>query len=97
MSVGLLAALVALTYGSRLLALAVLPPLPAWLSGIVDRMPPALFAGLAAQALVDPSGAPAGLPVLGAAAGALAVAPLRSLPICLVGGLAAYALVVSFT
>jgi branched-subunit amino acid transport protein len=94
-SIGLLIALVALTYGSRAVALAVLPPLPAWLSAIVDRMPPALFAGLAAQALVDSSGAPASVPVLAAAAGALAVTPLRSLPVCLIGGLVAYALAVA--
>jgi hypothetical protein len=55
-------------------------------------MPPALFAGLAAQSLVDASGVLAELPVL-VAAGALLVAPLRSLPLCLAGGAAAYALV----
>jgi branched-subunit amino acid transport protein len=92
MSVELLVALVALTYGSRVAALAVLPPLPTRLSAIFDRMPPALFAGLAAQSLLDASGAPAAFPVLAAAAGALVVAPLRSLPLCLVGGAVAYAL-----
>jgi branched-subunit amino acid transport protein len=94
-SLELLTALVALTYGSRAVALAVLPPMPAWLSAILDRMPPALFAGLAAQALVDPTEGPAAMPVLAAAAGALALAPLRSLPVCLLGGIAAYALAVA--
>lgn len=56
-------------------------------------MPPALFAGLAAHALIGPAGDVADAPVLAAAAGALVAAPLRSLPICLAAGLVAYALV----
>ncbi len=95
MSVELLAALVLVTYGSRAAALAFLPPLPLRLVAIVDRMPPALFAGLAAQALVDASGGLAGPPVLAAAAGALIVAPGRSLPACLVGGLVGYGLMLA--
>lgn len=92
MSVELLVALVVLTYGSRVAALAILPPLPARLAVLLDRMPPALFAGLAAQSLLDASGALAALPVLAAAGGALLVAPLRSLPLCLAGGAAGYAI-----
>jgi hypothetical protein len=92
-SIGLLLALVALTYGSRVAALALLPPLPTRLAAFVDRLPPALFAGLAAQSLVDASGAPAAVPVLAAAAGALAAAPMRSLPLSLAGGAVVYALV----
>ena len=79
-----------MTYASRASALAYLPPLPAWVATILDRMPPALFAGLAAHALIGPQGGLAGPPVLAAAAGALLVTPFRSLPICLVAGLVAY-------
>lgn len=89
----LIAALAVMTYTSRALALAYLPPLPARLATILDRMPPALFAGLAAHALIGPEAGVADAPVLAAAAGALAAAPLRSLPICLAAGLVAYALV----
>lgn len=88
----LLVALALLTYGSRAAALAVLPRLPGRLALVVDRMPPALFAGLAAQALFNAAGDPADPPVLAAAAGALLLAPLRSLPLCLIGGMAAYVL-----
>jgi branched-subunit amino acid transport protein len=89
----LIAALAVMTYTSRALALAYLPPLPVRLATILDRMPPALFAGLAAHGLVGPEGGLADAPVLAAAAGALIAAPLRSLPICLVTGLVAYAVV----
>jgi branched-subunit amino acid transport protein len=89
-SVELLLALAALTYGSRLAALVVLPLLPTRVGQIIDRMPPALFAGLAAQSLVGASGAPTALPVLAATAGALVLTPWRSLPLCLVGGAAGY-------
>jgi hypothetical protein len=94
MSIELLAALAVLTYGSRAAALAFLPPLPERLVTVVDRMPPALFAGLAAQSLIDASGALAAAPVLAAAAAALIVAPRRSLPICLVAGLIGYGVLV---
>jgi branched-subunit amino acid transport protein len=90
MTLELILALAVMTYASRVLALAYLPPLPERLATILDRMPPALFAGLAAHALIGPQGGLAGPPVLAAAAGALLVAPFRSLPICLVAGLAAY-------
>lgn len=88
----MLVSLALLTYGSRVAALAVLPPLPARVAAIVDRMPPALFAGLASQSLLGMSGSPNPAPVFVATMGALLVAPMRSLPACLVGGLAGYAL-----
>jgi branched-subunit amino acid transport protein len=90
MTLELIVALAVMTYTSRALALAYLPPLPARLATILDRMPPALFAGLAAHALIGPEGRVADAPVFAAAAGALVAAPLRSLPTCLVVGLAAY-------
>lgn len=93
MSPELIAALAVMTYTSRALALAYLPPLSGGLATILDRMPPALFAGLAVHALIGPEGGLADAPVLAAAAGALVAAPLRSLPVCLVAGLVAYAAV----
>jgi branched-subunit amino acid transport protein len=89
-SVELILVVAAITYGSRALALAVLPEMPPRIAAVLDRMPPALFAGLAMQALVAPGPAPAGTPVLAAATGALVVTPLRSLPACLLAGMAAY-------
>ena len=71
MTLELILALAVMTYASRALALAYLPPLPARVATILDRMPPALFAGLAAHALIGPQGGLAGPPVLAAAAGAL--------------------------
>jgi branched-subunit amino acid transport protein len=87
----LLLALAALTYGSRVAALVLLPAPPARVRAVIDRIPPALFAGLAAHSLVIPGQGLVDAPTLAAAAGALVVAPLRSLPVCLVAGVAAYA------
>lgn len=87
----LLIVLAALTYGSRAAALVFLPAPSARVRAIIDRIPPALFAGLAAHSLVVPGQGLVDPATLVAAAGALVVAPLRSLPICLVAGVAAYA------
>jgi branched-subunit amino acid transport protein len=81
----------AITYGSRVLAMAVLPPMPPRLARVLDRMPAPLFAGLAAQALVGPGGEIAAPEVLAAAGGALVISPLRSLPACLLAGMTAWA------
>jgi branched-subunit amino acid transport protein len=80
----------AITYGTRALALAFLPPMPARLARVLERMPAPLFAGLAAQALVGPGGDVATPEVLAAAGGALLFSPLRSLPACLLAGTAAW-------
>jgi len=80
----------AITYGSRALALAFLPPLPPPLARVFDRMPAPLFAGLAAQALVGPGGDVAAPEVLAAAGGAIVLSPLRSVPMCLMAGLVAW-------
>ena len=90
MSWELLIVLALITYASRAGALVLLPEPSARVRGVIDRIPPALFAGLAAYSLVEPG---VGLPdpaTLAAAGGALVVAPLRSLPICLVAGVVAY-------
>lgn len=89
----LILGLAAMTFASRALALTYLPALPERLAIILDRMPPALFAGLAAISLINPEGAVVDTPIVAAAAGALLAAPRRSLPVCLVAGLAAYAVV----
>jgi hypothetical protein len=91
MSAELILLVAAITYGSRAAGLA-LPLMPPRIAMILDRMPPALFAGLAMQAIVIPGPLLAGTGVLAAAIGALVVTPLRSLPACLVAGIAAYGL-----
>ena len=90
MSWELIVILGAMTYASRAAALASLPPLPPAAAAVLDRVPPALFAGLAVQALLTPAQGLAEGPVLAAAAGAVALSPLRSLPICLLAGIGAY-------
>ena len=92
MSVELLLLVALITYGSRMVGVALLPVMPPRVAAVLDRMPPALFAGLAMQSIVGPGPELAATGVLAAAAGALVVAPLRSMPACLVAGIAAYAL-----
>jgi branched-subunit amino acid transport protein len=93
MSLEFILVLTAITYGSRMAALVLLPEVPGRLAAVVDRMPSALFAGIAMQSLVAPGPEVAGRGVLAAALGALAVTPLRSLPACLLAGIGAYAVV----
>jgi hypothetical protein len=88
----LLLVLAAITYGSRAAALTFLPEPSERVRVLIDRVPPALFAGLAAQAIFDSTGAMAGVPVLAATAGAIICAPFRSLALCLAGGGAGYLL-----
>jgi branched-subunit amino acid transport protein len=97
MSPELILVVAAITYASRAIGLAALPDLPPRVVAILDRMPSALFAGLAMQALVVPGPAFAAIPVVAAAAGALLVTPLRSLPACLLAGIAAYVLAAMLT
>jgi branched-subunit amino acid transport protein len=82
----------AITFASRAVSLVFLPQLPPRIRHVLDRMPTAIFAGLAAHSLVLPGGGVADLHTLAAAAGALLVSPRRSLPLCLVAGLAGYVL-----
>ncbi len=83
----------AITYFSRAVSVVALPQLPARVRHVRDRMPAAIFAGLAAHSLVVPSGGLADVHTLAAAAGALIAAPLRSLLLCLVAGLGGYLVV----
>lgn len=87
----LLIALAALTYASRAAALAFLPRPARPLERVLERIPAPLFAGLAALSVVGPDRSPAPAPVLCAAAGALVLAPRRSLLLALVGGAVGYA------
>ncbi|HWH36310.1 MAG TPA: AzlD domain-containing protein [Methylibium sp.] len=86
----LLILLAALTYGSRAFALALVPRVPARLRTVLDRVPPALFAGLAAHSISLPGQGLVETPILVGALGAAAVAPRRSLPLCLLAGVATY-------
>lgn len=86
----LVLAIGAITFLSRASSVVLLPQLPARVRHVLDRMPAAIFAGLAAHSLVVPGGALADIHTLAAAAGAVIVAPLRSLPLCLVAGLGGY-------
>ncbi|MBA2488614.1 MAG: AzlD domain-containing protein [Chloroflexi bacterium] len=87
MSWELLIGLAVLTYVSRAAALTFLPAMPPPIGRVLDRMPPALFAGLAMQGILSPASGLAPLPVLVAATAALLVAPRRSLLLCLIFGL----------
>ena len=97
MSWELIALLAILTYGSRMAALAVLPAMPPAIAGVLERVPAPLFAGLAASALVTPEGSLVELAAVAGTAGAILVAPRRSLPLCLLAGIAAYVLAAAIT
>jgi branched-subunit amino acid transport protein len=89
-TVELILVIAAITLVSRAAAVVLLPPLPERVRVILDRMPAALFAGLAAHSLVVPGAGLADGHTLAAALGALVAAPRRSLPLCLVAGVAGY-------
>jgi branched-subunit amino acid transport protein len=86
----LVVAIGAITYLSRSVSIVMLPQLPAPVRQVLDRMPTAIFAGLAAHSLVVPGGGLADIHTLAAAAGAVLVAQRRSLLLCLVAGLGGY-------
>ena len=89
MSLGLLLAIAVMTYGSRALALVFMPNPTAPVRAVLDRIPAPLFASIAALSLID-NGAVAPAETWFAAAGALLLAPTRSLLWVLAGGLAGY-------
>ncbi|HUG47604.1 MAG TPA: AzlD domain-containing protein [Candidatus Limnocylindria bacterium] len=88
----LIAVLAAITYASRAASLVLLPSLPHGLRMVLDRMPAALFAGLAVHSVVVPGVGLVDAQVLAATGAAIVAAPLRSLPVCLVAGVAGYLL-----
>jgi hypothetical protein len=92
MSPLLLVAIALLTYGSRAASLALLPRPSGRLEVILGRMPAPIFASLATLTLITEDGAPTRGPILVAALGALLLSPKRSLALCLIGGIAGFAL-----
>jgi branched-subunit amino acid transport protein len=90
MSIGLIAAIALLTYGSRAIALVLMPDPPARIQAVLDRIPAPLFAALAATSLIA-DGAFVEVSTLTAALFALAASPTRSLLWVLIAGVAGYA------
>ncbi len=88
MSWALLGVVTAVTVGSRLLPMALLPAPRGRAAVVLDRLPAPLFAGLAALALAGDG--PPSLPAVAAVAGALLGAWRRSLGLTLAGGVAAH-------
>jgi branched-subunit amino acid transport protein len=86
----LVAVVAAITYGSRLAAMAVLPRPAGRVEELLSRVTPAIFASLATLSLITPGGKLVDAPILLAALGALLAAPRRSFALCLVVGLAGY-------
>ena len=86
----LLAAIAAITYGSRLAAMAILPRPTGRLEEILTRVTPAIFASIATLSLITDQRGLVDGPILLAALGALIAAPRRSFALCLVAGVAGY-------
>jgi hypothetical protein len=90
MSLPLLIAAAAITIGSRIAALALLPPPRGVIAALTRRLPAPLFAALAALSLTGNAGA-ATAPMLAAVGSALVVAlRWRSLLVILVAGLGGF-------
>jgi branched-subunit amino acid transport protein len=92
MSFLVLAAIVAITYGSRVVAMVFLPRPGARFEAVLARMPAPIFAGLATATLLTSDRSLVDGPIVWAALGALVVCPTRSLLLCLLGGAAGYGL-----
>ncbi len=92
MSPLVLVSIALITYASRAASLVFLPPPRGRFAAILGRMPAPIFASLATLTLVTAERSLAAGPVLCAAEGAQIVSPKRSLPLCLIGGVAGYAL-----
>lgn len=91
MSLWVIAVLAVLTYGSRAVALVVMPNPTRRVKAVLDRVPAPLFAALAAISMFE-EGQLANADTVFAAVGALIAAPTRSLLWVLMGGMAGYAL-----
>ena len=91
MSVWTILAIAVLTFGSRALALVVMPDPSPRLRTILDRIPTPLFLALGAMSLFN-EGELADPRTLVATLGAAIMAPTRSLLLVLVGGLVGYVL-----
>jgi branched-subunit amino acid transport protein len=89
MSIWLILVIAVLTYGSRAVAMVVMPMPSPRVRTVLDRIPAPLFASLAAISLFE-SGEPAARVTWFAAAGALIATPSRSLLWVLIAGLVGY-------
>jgi branched-subunit amino acid transport protein len=89
MSFWLIAGIAVMTYGSRALALVLMPDPSPHLRSVLDRIPAPLFAALAAVSLFDGGGI-ADTRTLMATAGAVALTWTRSMLLVLLGGLVGY-------
>jgi branched-subunit amino acid transport protein len=87
----LLAAVAAITYGSRLAAMVALPRPTGRVEATLARVPAAIFASLATLSLITPERTVVEMPILLAALGAVLAAPRRSFALCLVAGVIGYA------
>jgi branched-subunit amino acid transport protein len=83
-------ALAAITYGSRLSAMVLLPRPSGSVEAFLSRVPAAIFASLATLSLITPERHVVELPILIATAAAVLVSPLRSFAICLAAGIVGY-------
>lgn len=98
MSVLVLVLVVAVvTYLSRVAALVLFPTPTGMAETILRRVPGPLFTGLAVATLVGTSGTPPPVPMVVAVVTAVAVAPRRSLGLCLVAGIAGYGVAAALT
>lgn len=90
MSVSTLLAIAAITVGSRIAALALLPPPRGAVAGLVRRLPAPLFAALAALSFAGSEGGISDPALLTAGACALAVARWSSLLVTLAAGVGGF-------
>ncbi|HEX6655622.1 MAG TPA: AzlD domain-containing protein [Candidatus Limnocylindria bacterium] len=90
MSVLVVLALAAVTYGSRLSAMVLLPRPSGTVEAVLSRVPAAIFASLATLSLIAPERQLVGAPILVATAAAVLVAPRRSFALCLAAGIVGY-------
>lgn len=92
MSAVVLVVVALITYASRVATLVLLPRPGGRFEAVLGRMPAPIFTSLAMLTLVTDDRSLAGGPILCAALGAAIMSPKRSLPLCLIGGVAGYAL-----
>jgi hypothetical protein len=92
MSSMVLVVITLITYASRVATFVFLPRPSGRFEAVLGRMPAPIFASLAMLTLITEDRSLAGGPIMCAALGAAIMSPKRSLPLCLIGGVAGYAL-----
>jgi hypothetical protein len=80
-----------ITYASRVATMVFLPRPSGRFEAALGRMPAPIFTSLAMLTLVTDDRSVAEAPIVCAALGAAIMSPKRSLPLCLIGGVAGYA------